>query len=43
MAMTAEQVTAARKLLGWSQMGLALKAGVNVKTVAQLEMDSVGR
>jgi transcriptional regulator with XRE-family HTH domain len=34
---TGEQVKAARKLLGWSQMTLALDAGINQATVMKFE------
>jgi transcriptional regulator with XRE-family HTH domain len=34
---TGEQVKAARKLLGWSQMTLAFEAGINQTTVAKFE------
>jgi transcriptional regulator with XRE-family HTH domain len=38
MSITPEQVKSARKLLRWSQMGLALMAGVNQNTVANFEI-----
>jgi transcriptional regulator with XRE-family HTH domain len=34
---TGEQVRAARKLLGWSQLTLALEAGLNQTTVVKFE------
>jgi transcriptional regulator with XRE-family HTH domain len=34
---TGEQVKAARKLLGWSQMTLALEANVEQSTIAKFE------
>jgi transcriptional regulator with XRE-family HTH domain len=34
---TGEQVKAARKLLGWSQMTLALEAGVEQSTITKFE------
>jgi transcriptional regulator with XRE-family HTH domain len=34
---TGDQVKAARKLLGWSQMTLALDAGTNQQTVVKFE------
>jgi transcriptional regulator with XRE-family HTH domain len=34
---TGEQIKAARKLLGWSQMTLALEAGLEQSTVANFE------
>jgi transcriptional regulator with XRE-family HTH domain len=34
---TGEQVKAARKLLGWSQLALALEAGVTQGTIANFE------
>jgi transcriptional regulator with XRE-family HTH domain len=34
---TGEQVRVARKLLGWSQLALALEAGVTQGTVANFE------
>jgi transcriptional regulator with XRE-family HTH domain len=34
---TGELVKAARKLLGWSQMTLALEAGVDQSTIAKFE------
>ena len=34
---TGEQVRAARKLLGWAQMTLALEANVALQTIAKFE------
>jgi transcriptional regulator with XRE-family HTH domain len=34
---TGEQIKAARKLLGWSQMTLALEASIEQSTVAKFE------
>jgi transcriptional regulator with XRE-family HTH domain len=34
---TGEQVKAARKLVGWSQMTLGLEAGTNQQTVVKFE------
>jgi transcriptional regulator with XRE-family HTH domain len=34
---TGEQIKAARKLLGWSQMTLALEANIEQSTVAKFE------
>jgi transcriptional regulator with XRE-family HTH domain len=40
MSMSREQLIAARKLLGWSQMDLACKAGVSQTTIGAFERDA---
>jgi transcriptional regulator with XRE-family HTH domain len=40
MSMSREQLIAARKLLGWSQMELARKAGVSERTIGEFERDA---
>jgi DNA-binding XRE family transcriptional regulator len=40
MSMSREQLIAARKLLGWSQMDLARKAGVSETTIGYFERDT---
>jgi transcriptional regulator with XRE-family HTH domain len=37
MTITSEQVTAARKLLGWNQLRLAIEAGVSESTARRFE------
>ncbi|HLH48068.1 MAG TPA: helix-turn-helix domain-containing protein [Roseiarcus sp.] len=43
MIITGEQIKAARKLLGWSQMTLALEANMATQTVANIEKGEKSR
>jgi transcriptional regulator with XRE-family HTH domain len=40
MSMSREQLIAARKLLGWSTLDLARKAGVGETTIGEFERDT---
>jgi transcriptional regulator with XRE-family HTH domain len=43
MDISPAQIKVARALLGWSQSGLALKAGIDRPTLHELEEQNVGR